>query len=113
MDIRIGSAEFDAKASVVSVGWAEFDARSTGQVCVGWAEFDCIANHTSICVGWAELDCRSPTSDDIPPYRPGGGLSRYHSRADKKYDIPVDAREDEEEQIIMKILMEIAADVLR
>lgn len=93
------------------VGWAEFDATGPS-VNVGWCEFDTLANPFKVCVGWAELDCLSPTADPTPPYRPGGGTRRYHSHRKQNYEIPVIANEDEEEEIILKILMEIARDEL-
>lgn len=102
----IGWAEFDTLASGVSIGWAELDTQAAG-ACVGWAEFD--AGALAVHVGWCELDCQSPTANPIPPYSPGGGVTRYHSYADKQYSVPVEIDEDEEEQIILQILMEIAS----
>lgn len=93
MDVRIGFAAFDATGPSVNVGWCEFDA---------------LANQFNVCVGWAEFDCRSPTDEPVPPYRPGGGVARYHSARKQAYDIPVDIDADEEEDIIMTILLEIA-----
>lgn len=96
MDARVGWAEFDALAEPfqVNVGWAEFDAQGAQLLCF---------------VGWAEFDCRSPGAVPIPPYAPGGGTTRYHSRTKQQYDIPVFAdTEDDEERIVLEILMEIA-----
>ncbi len=101
----------------VYVGWAAFDAQvmpPDGQttpisVNVGWAEFDVQAAPFNVCVGWAELDCRSPSELPVPPFQPGGGVTRYHSRIRSRYEIPLEVDEDEEEHIIMQILMEIAA----
>lgn len=94
----------------VHVGFAEFDALAPAfDVRVGWAEFDALGAQYGVCVGWAELDCLSPTSNPVPPYSLGGGVTRYHSYARQDYDIPVDVDEAEEEHIILQILMEIAA----
>lgn len=99
MDVRIGWARLDAQA-------APLDVR------IGWAQVDVAAAPFAVCVGWAELDARSPTADPVPPYGAGGGVSRYHSYALQQYEIPVDVDPDEEEQIILTIMMEIAAHVL-
>ncbi len=99
MDVRIGFAEFDATAAPV-------------QVSIGWCEFDAIGQPCHAALGWVELDCRSPNNDIVPPYRPGGGVTRYHSYSQQQFDIPVDDFESDEEEIIMTILMEIAAHVL-
>jgi hypothetical protein len=115
MDVRIGWAALDAQAAQVDVriGWAEFDAQADAMdVRIGWAQFDVAAAPFAVCVGWAELDARSPTADPVPPYGAGGGVSRYHSYAQNQYDIPVDVDPDEEEQIIVTIMMEIAAHAL-
>lgn len=79
---------------------------------IGWAEFDNKAKLDSVRIGWAEFDVRSPSDKPVPTYAPGGGVARYHSRSTKKYLIPVEALPDEEEEIIIAILMEIAAHVL-
>ena len=97
MDVRVGFAEFDALAAPVYVGWAEFDA---------------LGAPYGVCVGWAELDCLSPTDQPVPPFSRGGSVRRYHSAAKKNYEIPVMVDEDEEEQIVMQILMEIAKNEL-
>lgn len=89
------------------VGFAEFDAQGYG-VHVGWAEFDALGAPYQVCVAWAEFDCQSPTPDTVPPFRPGGGMSRYHSHARQEYVVPVVVDEAEEEDIILRILMEIA-----
>lgn len=90
-----------------SIGWAEFDALGSRQTSIGWAEFD--TRGVGCFVGWAELDCLSPNDNPVPPFIPGGGTTRYHSAKQRRYDIPVDVDEDEEEQIVLQILMEIAA----
>lgn len=90
------------------VGWAEFDATGPSAN-VGWCEFDTQAGGYGACVGWIEFDCLSPDDQPVPIYAPRGGVSRYHSLTKSNYDIPVLVDESEEEEIIMQILMEIAA----
>lgn len=94
----------------VQVGFAEFDALAAPYgVNVGWAEFDALGAAYQVCVGWAELDCLSPSADPVPPFRPGGGVRRYHSEHKRNYEVPVDpVDEAEEEDIILRVLMEIA-----
>lgn len=79
---------------------------------VGWAEFDTQSAPVSVQIGWAEFDARSPSNKPVPAFVPGGGVARYHANSEKKYLIPVEAAPDEEEEIIIAILMEIAAHVL-
>lgn len=98
---------------LVQVGWAEFDTLAAPvSVQVGWAEFDARAQLASVQVSWAEFDARSPDNKPVPRFAPGGGVARYHSNATKKYSVPVEALPDEEEEIIIAILMEIAAHVI-
>lgn len=93
----------------IRIGWAEFDATAPPmQVNIGWCEFD-VASTSTVCIGWAEFDCRSPTTDPVPPFYPGGGVSRYHSSQYERYDVPLlDVLEEEEEEIVLALLMEIA-----
>lgn len=119
MDVRVGWASLDAQALpfLVALGWAELDANAAPfTVTVGWAELDANVTPFAVCLGWAELDARSPNADPVPPFVRGGGVARYHSNAFQKYEIPVQveaaADPDEEEEIILAILTEIAAHVL-
>lgn len=82
---------------------------------VGWAEFDTDATPFLVCVGWVEFDVAAPNEvATVPAYRPGGGVSRYHSYSQQQYDIPVDdfPSEADEEEIIISILLEISSHVL-
>jgi hypothetical protein len=97
----------------VRIGFAEFDALAPPcHVSIGWCEFDAIGAPCEVAIGWVEFDCRSPNNAAVPPYRPGGGVTRYHSDSKKQYNVPVDDFEGDEEEIIMSILMEIAQHVL-
>lgn len=81
---------------------------------IGYAEFDALAPPFGVKIGWAEFDARSPDNKPVPVYQPGGGVKRYYSNSRKKYNIPLvaDIGHDEEEEIIIAILMEIAAHVI-
>lgn len=94
MDARVGAAEFDALGQSVCVGWCEFDAT---------AAFDCR-------VGWVEFDCLAPMQI-TPPFYPGGGQSRYHDYSEKQYEMSLAIDEDDEE-IVLIALMELAQNVL-
>ena len=48
----------------------------------------------------------------LPDYAKGDDVARYHSRSQNQYMIPVDVDETEEEEIILSLLMEIAAHVV-
>lgn len=79
----------------IRVGFSEFDALA-GRVCVGWCEFDCLDVSASIVAPPPQI------------LTPGGGRARYDS-GKKPYS---ELQEAEDEQIILALLMEIAADVL-
>jgi hypothetical protein len=109
MSALVGFGELDTESTVTSVGFAEFDTLSSGAG-VGWCEFD---THGGACyVGWVEFDCGSPITNPVPPFYPGDDVKRYHDHSREQYDIPVTANEDEEEEILMVILMEIAKNEL-
>lgn len=107
MDVRLGFAEFDTLA-------APYEVR------IGWAEFDTQAAPFGVYLGWCEFDNRSG-GEAVPRYIGGGGgylaggqtVSRYHSEKNRNYMVPVElpagADEAEEEEVIMALLMEIAA----
>jgi hypothetical protein len=102
----------------VNVGFAEFDALAVPfGVRVGWAELDVLAG--GVCVGWAEFDVLSDNDLPIPSFPQGGiggygsaqrwsRFSNYYDHVEKKYNIPVQVDESEEEEILMQILMEVA-----
>lgn len=80
---------------------------------IGWAQFDAKATPYRVAVGWAEFDVKSPTANPVPSWQPGGGVARYHSHVSHHYEIPVAPIEgDEEEEIILALLMEVAAHVV-
>jgi len=94
----------------VFVGWAALDVLARPHhVAVGWAELDLQARSFHVAVGWAELDMRATSAAPVPPFAPGDGVARYHSRSSQQYFIPLDVDSDDEEEIITAILMEIAA----
>lgn len=106
MEVRLGFAEFDALVAPIDVR-------------VGWCEFDAQAAPFGVYLGWCEFDNRSDGAA-VPKYvRPGhayynpGQMGRYESRTKRNYEVPVDLADDadeaEEEQVVMALLMEIAA----
>lgn len=117
MQVRVSWVSLDVEdAPAVSVAWAEFDTLAKPvSVEVGWAEFDTQAKPVQVQVGWAEFDVSAKQPDRIekphkpPLYAPGLGVGQYYNDASQKYSIPVDADETEEEEIIIAILLEIAA----
>ena len=121
MDVRLGFAEFDAQLEPfdVRLGWCEFDSQAEPfDVRLAWVEFDGQAEPFGVYLGWVEFDNRATVT--VPKYeRPGGGyyapgqLVRYHSAREKKYTVPIElpatATEADEEEMVITLLMEIAA----
>lgn len=86
---------------------------------VGFATFDALANQGRVYVGWAEFDVQNGSDTPIPSFPQGGiggygssqrwsRFSSYYDHVEKKYNIPVQVDESEEEEILMQILMEVA-----
>lgn len=74
---------------------------------VAFAEFDVTSAPVSVSVSFAEFDTTYQNIAPSPIY--GGSISRYYNERYDRYDVPVPAHnEAEEEEIIMMILMEIA-----
>lgn len=92
----------------VHVAFAEFDVTSAPvSVSVSFAEFDTAGGAVSVCVSFAEFDATYQQIAPSPIY--GGSISRYYNERYDRYEVPVPAHnEAEEEEIIMMILMEIA-----
>lgn len=96
----------------VFVGWAALDAQAPPmRVSVGWSALDAREKPFRVCVGWSELDARAISDAPVPNYYPGAGVDRYHSHAQRQYDIPLDIDMDDEEDVIAALLVEIIAHV--
>ncbi|HXE49555.1 MAG TPA: hypothetical protein VN663_14345 [Ramlibacter sp.] len=102
------------------VGFAEFDVLAQpSRAYVGWAEFDALSTPSGAYVGWAEFDTQAFVPEPPPVQGRGGGgdrgrtFPRFGKRYDsvkKQYNVYIEnVDEAEEEDILMKILMEIAS----
>lgn len=103
----------------LQIGWAEFDAASVlPAAAVSWAEFDTAATKSGVIVAWAELDVADPAfviAPNLP--RPvesyGSAGRRAYNNATKQFVFPVDVEPEDEEEVLLAILIEVAAYVLQ
>lgn len=95
MDIRVGFAEFDTLAPSIHVGWCEFDVLASGH---------------DVRVGWCEFDTRAPAKKSLGPafYAPGKMAWQPDDKPTEQAGQSITIEEDDEE-VIVAVLMAIAA----